>query len=130
MPPKQPVTILKFKRARSTYVIPIQLTVKKNFTIASFTETLAEAINLSGGLHIIEDGSMADEGEPDEGLQVKASDLTIALPKVKETPYDNVWIPVEDDSTLQTIVFQDYDIIAFKFGDDVEFRIEQPEYED
>lgn len=110
-------------------MVPVQLGVKKNFTIKFFVESLIQSINLSGGLHLVEDhGSEEFPIEPEAGLQVDAADITLALPKVKESPYDNLWIPVEDDLTLQSVIFQDFDLLAFKFVDDDDFNIQQPEY--
>lgn len=105
------------------------MSVKKNFTIKFFVDSLVECINLSGGLHLVENDEQEDpEIIQEGGLQVEATDITLALPKVKESPYDNLWIPVDDDQTLQSVVFQDFDLLAFKFVDDKDFNIQQPEY--
>lgn len=130
-PPKKSqisITIIKFKRSRSTYSIPLALDVKKNLTLKYFTNAVVHAINSSGGLRLVDNEDPADQVDIQEGLQVTSGDIQLALPKNKENPYDNVWFPVDDDLSLQTVVFNDYDLIAFKFEDDQDFHIEQLEY--
>lgn len=110
-------------------MVPIYLGLKKNLTIKFFVDALIQSINLSGGLQLVEsDGSEELPERPQEGSQVDVADITLALPKIKESPYDNVWIPVDDDLTLQSKVFQDFDLLAFKFVDEEAFNIQQPEY--
>lgn len=107
------------------------LDAKKNLSKEYFLESLAEAINLSGGLRLVDSVDEGDEDLPlddDEGLQVTASDLEIAFPKTKESPYENEWIAIDDDASLRAVVLNDYDLIAFKFADDNDFRVEQLEY--
>lgn len=130
MPPKPQITIIKFKRSRTTYVVPLVLD-KKNLLREYFLESLVEAINSSGGLRLVDiDGGEDVPLDEDDGLQVTSPDLELAFPKSKESPYDNEWIPIEDDLSLKTVVLNDYDILAFKFADDEHFRVEQLEYVD
>lgn len=113
-------------------MIPLTLDVKKNLTREYFLDALVEAINLSGGLRLVDNVDVGEDLPLDEedGLEVSASDLELAFPKTKESPYDNEWIPIEDDVSLKTVVLNDYDLIAFKFADDELFRVEQLEYVD
>lgn len=111
-------------------MVPLTLD-KKNLLREYFLSSLVEAINSSGGLRLVD----IDVGEDlpldeEEGLQVSGADLELAFPKSKESPYDNEWIAIEDDLSLKTVVFNDYDILAFKFADDELFRVEQLEYVD
>ncbi|SGZ54563.1 CIC11C00000003547 [Sungouiella intermedia] len=130
IPPKPQITIIKFKRSRTTYVVPLVLD-KKNLLREYFLESLVEAINSSGGLRLVDiDGGEDVPLDEDDGLQVTSPDLELAFPKSKESPYDNEWIPIEDDLSLKTVVLNDYDILAFKFADDEHFRVEQLEYVD
>lgn len=66
----------------------------------------------------------------DEGVKVDASELELAFPKSKESPYDNEWIPVEDDTSVKTVVINDYDILAFRTADESVFHVEQAQYDD
>ncbi|PVH20082.1 hypothetical protein CXQ85_001861 [Candidozyma haemuli] len=131
-PPKArtPVTILKFKRSRSTYSIPLILD-KKTLNQETLITALKNAINSSGGLRIVDNLDVDEEGIPppeEEGVEVTAEDLSLALPKDRSAPHENQWYPVEDDKQLEDLVFNDYDLIAFKFADDQEFRIEESEF--
>lgn len=101
------------------------LTVKKNLKTSCFVLALVHAINSSGGLRLVDDEEDTDVAP--EGLQVTADEIEIALPKNRETPYDNAWF-VATDEALQSLVFNDYDLLAFKFADDENFRIEALEY--
>lgn len=111
-------------------MVPLVLD-KKNLLREYFLESLVEAINSSGGLRLVDiDGGEDVPLDEDDGLQVTSPDLELAFPKSKESPYDNEWIPIEDDLSLKTVVLNDYDILAFKFADDEHFRVEQLEYVD
>ncbi|KAM9912376.1 hypothetical protein OXX69_002615 [Metschnikowia pulcherrima] len=125
-PPKQEITIVKFKRARSTYVASLILNQKKNLTLKHFVDTLVEAINSSGGLRVIE----SSEGAAEEGIQVSSEEIELAYPKARDTPYANEWIPIVDDSAIESTVMNDHDVIGFKYADDADFNIEQPVYEE
>lgn len=122
------VTIVKFKRARTTYVVPLTLTVKKNLTREYFVGNLVQAINASGGLRLVDDDPVEDLPIEDGGLEVSASDIELAFPKAKDSPYNNQWVPIHGDDSIEKVVLNDYDLIAFKFADDDDFRIEQLEY--
>lgn len=91
-----------------------------------------EAINESGGLRLVDAAELGDDVPVDDedGLQVSADELSLAFPKTKESVYDNEWIPIEDDLSVKTVVLNDYDVLAFKFADDADFRVEQLEYVD
>lgn len=119
---------MKFKRQKTTYVVPLVLD-KKNQARDYFLTSLTEAINASGGLRLVDlDESGEDFPIEDEGLQVSPEDLEIAFPKTKELPYDNVWIAIEDDLSLQAVVINDNDLLGFKHADDADFHILQLEY--
>lgn len=102
---------------------------KKNQSRDYFLTSLTEAINASGGLRLVD---LDESGEnfpiEDEGLQVAPEDLEIAFPKTKELPYDNVWIAIEDDLSLQAVVINDNDLLGFKHADDADIQILQLEY--
>lgn len=66
----------------------------------------------------------------EEGIEVSTEDILLALPKDRSAPYENQWFPIEDDKQLEDLIFNDYDIIAFKFADDEGFHIEQLEIGD
>lgn len=89
-----------------------------------FVDSLVHAVNSSGGLRLVE---LIEE---DEGIQVSALDIELAFPKTKETPFNNEWIPISDDTSIEQTVLNDYDIIGFKYVDDADFNIEQPVYEE
>ncbi|PVH17421.1 uncharacterized protein CXQ87_000306 [Candidozyma duobushaemuli] len=134
MPPKArtPVTILKFKRSRSTYSIPLILD-KKSLNQETFITALTNAINSTGGLRIVDNLDPEEEGIPppeEEGVEVSAEDISLALPKDRNAPHENNWFPVEEDKQLEDLVFNDYDYIAFKFADDSGFHIEESEFGD
>ncbi|OBA21750.1 hypothetical protein METBIDRAFT_12224 [Metschnikowia bicuspidata var. bicuspidata NRRL YB-4993] len=124
MPPKAEITIVKFKRARSTYVISLILNQKKNLTVDHFISSLVHAINSSGGLRLVELIDTEDK------VQVAPEDIELAYPRTKDAPYSNEWIPILDDLAIELTVLNDYDIIGFKFTDDADFMIEQPVYEE
>lgn len=111
-------------------MVPIALNLKKRLTREFILDSLVQAINSSGGLRLVDDDIAGEDlpGDEDDGLQVTTADIEIALPKSKDAPYDNNWLPIGDDSTVQAVVFNDYDLLAFKFADDDAFRIEQLEY--
>lgn len=108
------------------------LSNKKNLTQEYFISSLVNAINSSGGLRLVdnidpeEDLPLPDE----EGTTVNAEDILLALPKDRQNPQENNWFPVTDDEHISAVVFNDYDLVAFKFADDEDFAIEQPVYEE
>ncbi|GEQ72105.1 hypothetical protein JCM33374_g5791 [Metschnikowia sp. JCM 33374] len=117
-----------FKRARSSYVVSLILNQKKNLTLGYFIDALVQAINSSGGLRIIE--SIDEIPSAEDGIQVTAEDMELAYPKTRESPYANEWIHISDDSAIESVVLNDYDIIGFKHADDQDFGIEKPVYEE
>ncbi|CUM64301.1 LOW QUALITY PROTEIN: uncharacterized protein PRCAT00001901001 [Priceomyces carsonii] len=149
------LTILKFKRDRTTWVIPLDLTIKNNFTLKVFKEKLKESINSSGGLIINDSESRASDYEaeneeemaipvPKSGYademdvaldddlnvvhQIGIEEIRLAIPKDKLSPYDNQWIELHEDESLQRILFSDYDIIAFRYTGDENFTIREAAY--
>ncbi|QRG35999.1 hypothetical protein FDK38_000325 [Candidozyma auris] len=135
MPPKSaqvPVTLLKFKRSRSTYCIPLVLT-KKTLNQEHLITALTHAINSTGGLRVVDNMNSEEDGMPlpdEEGVEIAAEEISLALPKDRGDPHSNQWFPISDDKDLENLVFNDYDIIAFKSRDDSDFYIEQSEYGD
>lgn len=159
-PPKQKksadVTILKLKRAKTTYLLTLPLAPTKS-TYNLIKELLVHIINESGGLKPEDEGNdqdMAKDEEmvkddedieipksefadelgddnqtPETGINVEIDDLSIALPKDKSAPYDNNWIEV-DEGTLAGVTFTDYDIVAFKYVDDPDFQVVEAAYEE
>ncbi|EGV62566.1 hypothetical protein PSN45_000245 [Yamadazyma tenuis] len=160
MPPKlvdkrKQVTILKFKRGKSTYVVPIEFSTKSFQTLQN---RLLDIINNSGGLTLSEDEPMMEDeddikvpksefideeeetGEtdikdaimkdspPPQTRIVKAGELAIGLPRDKTSPYSNDWVTV-DDTILSTIEFNDYDILAFAV-DGEPFNVVEAAYEE
>lgn len=119
---------------------------------------MAKAVEQSGGLSLVEedeetnkldedgievpkseyidnmenDGMMEDNEEDSKNMvqDVKADDLILALPKDKTSPYDNNWIEITDDSSLSSLKFNDYDVIAFKHVDDDTFFISEAAYDE
>lgn len=109
---------------KDTYVVPLALD-KTTLTKDAFIDNLVTAINASGGLRIVEDEVPSDI-QP--GTQVSAEDIVLALPSNRDAPYDNEWIEVIEDEPLKSVVFNDYDILGFKYIDDADFHITKPEY--
>lgn len=88
--------------------------------------SLVTAINASGGLHLGTDELTLDK----PGLQIAPDEILLALPKARDTPYENEWLEVVDDDPLRAIIFNDHDVVAFKYVDDADFHIKKPEYEE
>lgn len=137
--------------------MPVDLS-KNALTLKYFKESLAESINQSGGLELIEQeqqpdndidendivvpkSEYMDNNETDKMLEdrensgnvideINANDLGLAIPKDKTSPYDNQWIELADDASIGNITFNDYDIIAFRYIDDDEFHIIEAAYEE
>lgn len=128
MPPKPEITIVKFKRSRSSYVVSLILNQKKNLTLEYFVDALVQAINSSGGLRIMELMEGTDLAE--DGIQVTPEEIEIAFPKARDSPYANEWIHISDDLAIELTILKDYDTIGFKYVDDADFSIEQPVYEE
>lgn len=147
--------ILKFKRQKVTYVIPIDLNNKANKSLKSFQALLCNMINQTGGLQANEtDDSPMDEdnievpksdflGDEDEEIDVPKSEfidnidekpiitekqIKLAIPKDRTQPYNNEWEEI-NDSILAEIQFKDYDILAFAI-DDEQFEIIEPAFEE
>ncbi|XYA01782.1 hypothetical protein QA089_004345 [Meyerozyma guilliermondii] len=154
-PPKQKktadVTILKLKRAKTTYILTLPLAPTKS-TYNLIKESLVHIINESGGLKPEDEGDDTAQDEemikdeedieipkseftdelgekPETGINVEIDGLSIALPKDKSAPYDNNWIEV-DEGTLAGVTFTDYDIVAFKYVDDPDFQVVEAAYEE
>ncbi|KAK6460137.1 hypothetical protein DFJ63DRAFT_338829 [Scheffersomyces coipomensis] len=153
---KPVITILKFKRGRATYVLTFDLSQSKTLTVQVFKQKLAQIIKSSGGLAIEDadpisadlDGDqdideesipvpkpefMEDieiEDDPNIIKEVNAAELRIAVPKDKASPYDNEWIEISDDSTLASLIFNDYDIIAFAYGEEDTFDVIEAAFEE
>ncbi|CUM47390.1 unnamed protein product [Debaryomyces tyrocola] len=152
------ITIIKFKRNKSTYVLPLDLNTKASLSLENFKSSLAKAIEQSGGISLVEedeetnkldeddievpkseyidnmenDGMMEDNEEDFKNMiqDVKADNLILALPKDKTSPYDNNWIEITDDSSISSLKFNDYDVIAFKHVDDDRFFISEAAYDE
>ncbi|KSA03304.1 uncharacterized protein AC631_00942 [Debaryomyces fabryi] len=152
------ITIIKFKRNKSTYVLPLDLSTKASLSLKNFKASLATSIEQSGGLSLVEedeetnkldeddievpksefidnlenDGMMEDNAEDTKNIihDLKADDLVLALPKDKTSPYDNNWIEITDDSSISSLQFNDYDIIAFKHVDDDTFFVSEAAYDE
>lgn len=112
-------------------------------TYTAILEQLTHIINESAGLKDDTKGSLAKEEDieipksefaddldaADPGsVEVETEKLGIALPKDKTAPYDNNWIEV-DESTLAGVTFNDYDIVAFRYGDE-QFGVVEAAYEE
>lgn len=111
--------------------------MKKNLTQEYFINSLVHAINSSGGLRLVDnidpEENIPEEDIPlpdEEGTQVNPEDILLALPKDRGNPQENNWFHVTDDENLSTVVFNDYDIVAFKHADDEDFSVEQPIYDE
>lgn len=145
------MTILKLKRAKTTYILTLPLAPAKS-TYNLIKELLVHIINESGGLKPedeeepkdedmakdedieipkseFEDELGPDSQKPEPGINVQLDDLSIALPKDKSAPYDNNWIEV-DEGTLAGVTFTDYDIVAFKYIDDPDFHVVEAAYDE
>lgn len=149
------MTILKFKRHRCTYTLPFTFPNKSSITVDHLVTQLIDAINNSGGLLledkddasydneineddievpkselIDDDGDVKlEEGSDDNKKSVTKNEVSIAIPKDKSSPYDNQWIPI-DDANLKDLIFNDYDILAFKYVNDGDFEVIEAAYED
>lgn len=138
--------------------MPLDLNTKGSLSLKNFKSSLAKSIEQSGGLSLIEedeetnnlneddievpkseyidnmenDGMVEDNEEHSKNIiqDVKADDLVLALPKDKTSPYDNKWIEITDDSSISSLKFNDYDIIAFKHADDDKIFISEAAYDD
>lgn len=138
--------------------MPLDLNAKASLSIANFKSSLARAVEQSGGLSLVEedeetnkldnddievpkseyidnvenDGMVDDNEEDTKNIiqDVKGDDLILALPKDKTSPYDNTWIEITDDSSISSLKFNDYDIIAFKHVDDDTFFISEAAYDE
>lgn len=64
------------------------------------------------------------------GTAVAAEELLLALPKTRESPYENDWIEITDEELLRDSTIGDYNVLAFKHIDDADFHISKPEYVD
>ncbi|KAK6203417.1 uncharacterized protein RJT21DRAFT_27126 [Scheffersomyces amazonensis] len=62
--------------------------------------------------------------------KVESSQLRLAIPKDKSSPYENEWIELLDDTTLSSIIFNDYDILAFAYGNDDPFDVIEAAFEE
>ncbi|ODV81821.1 uncharacterized protein CANTADRAFT_19430 [Suhomyces tanzawaensis NRRL Y-17324] len=161
MPPKlsrkdaPEVTILKFKRQKTTYALPITGTL----SLEELKSSLTTAINSSGGLNINdnepaneddivvpkselvdeddipvpkseyleEDASNIEENDSNS-VTVTSSSIRLAVPKDKTQPYENQWIQLTD-GLVEDLKFGDYDILAFAYEQE-EFYITEAIYED
>ena len=138
--------------------MPLDLNAKASLSIANFKSSLARAVEQSGGLSLVEedeetnkldnddievpkseyidnvenDGMVDDNEEDTKNIiqDVNGDDLILALPKDKTSPYDNTWIEITDDSSISSLKFNDYDIIAFKHVDDDTFFISEAAYDE
>ena len=138
--------------------MPLDLNTKGSLSLKNFTSSLSKAIEQSGGLPLIEedeetnkldeddievpkseyidnqenDRMMEDNEQDSKNMiqDVKAEDLILALPKDKTSPYDNKWIEITDDSSISSLKFNDYDIIAFKHVEDDAFFISEAAYDE
>lgn len=147
MPPKTDktakLTVIKFKRGKSTYVIPLDLS--KNKKMKDFKSSLASMINESGGLSNDDDDMDQDQDLDIEVPQselidqetqtvnpqtitVSDKELKIATPKDKTNPYSNQWIEI-DEAILDELSFNDYDILAFATQEE-EFHVIEAAYEE
>ena len=48
------------------------------------------------------------------GTAVAAEELLLALPKTRESPYENDWIEITDEELLRDSTIRDYNVLAFK----------------
>lgn len=158
---------MKFKCAKVTYVIPIDLTTKTARNVNNIKQLLCTMINQSGGLpssaetgpdfkrddededlievpksEFIEDdnddndennttGDIAMKEEDDNSstsMKVDIDQLKLAIPKDKTAPYSNNWIEL-DNSILQEVALNDYDILAFAIDDEL-FEIIEAAYDE
>ncbi|KAK6458274.1 uncharacterized protein RJT20DRAFT_126258 [Scheffersomyces xylosifermentans] len=161
MPPKSKaskqntISILKFKRGKTTYVIPFDTSVKSALSLDNLKASLADAIVASGGLELVEkdepqdpigdddeideddipvpksefEDDMLEIDDPNVVKDVSAVDIRLAVPRDKTTPYSNDWLEV-DDSALSSIEFNDYDILAFSYGTEDNFNIIEAAYDE
>lgn len=67
------MTLLKFKRNKATYVLPIDLHLKSQLKVKNFVTHLVKAINNSGGL-LIEESVIEGEGEDDNDIPIPKSE--------------------------------------------------------
>lgn len=124
------VTILKFKKGKSTYTLPVSLEELGAPRLAAVVDKLVDVINQSGGLKDDDDDDI-DIPESDfapEAPSLSADRVSVAVPKDKSAPYDNQWIALDED-TFEELVWADYDVLAFRCGDE-DFHIVEPNYED
>lgn len=98
-----------------------------NKTVAYLVHQLVSAINSSGGLNLEQ---LSTSLRAQDGVQVSASDMLLALPKIKENPYANEWVPIDDDLVIQSVIFNDHDIIVFKHTSDLDYHLQQIEYQE
>ncbi|KAG2731279.1 hypothetical protein G9P44_005695 [Scheffersomyces stipitis] len=156
MPPKSKkissISIIKFKRGKYTYVIPIEFEAEGAKTLENIKRLLIEAIVASGGLTLIEEDPLPEDEEDldEDNIPVPKSeyiqdeedidnpniiselapiDIRLAVPKDKTNPYGNEWIEL-DDNKLANIDFNDYDILAFAYGTEESFEVIEAAYEE
>lgn len=138
--------------------MPLDLNTKASLSLKNFKDSLAKSIEQSGGISLVEEdeepnkldeddievpksefiNNLENEGMMEENIEdtkniiqdLKADDLVLALPKDKTSPYDNNWIEITDDSSISSLQFNDYDIIAFKHVDDDTFFIAEAAYDE
>lgn len=159
-PPKltekiNPITILKFKRHKVTYMVTVDLSTKTGKSVKSFQALLSNMVNHTGGLqkNEVEDIPMDEDNievpksefldDENEDIEVPESEfasnideksmivdkqIRLAIPKDKTQPYINEWVELQD-SILVDIQFNDYDILAFAI-DDENFEIIESAYEE
>lgn len=142
------LTILKFKRKKTTYVLPVNV---DRTDLTSLISQLCNIINRSGGLFLEEPNNNSEEDylsipesayiEQDggaqtedpkklSGLHVESSDLTVALPEDKSSPYTNSWKQINKNEEFKEISFSDFDILAFKYTSDSDYYIEESAYDE
>lgn len=100
-----------------------QTSLTRDYLLSS----LINAINSTGGLHIVEEDVPL---EVQEGVQITADDILLAIPKAQESFDQNEWIEISSDEQLLSIVFNDYDMLAFKYVEDADFFAVKPEYQE
>lgn len=70
-----------------------------------------------------------DEADDNKVFKIAPEDIRIAVPKDKSSPYANEWIELFKDSDLSSLVFNDYDIIAFAYLEEP-FNVVEAAYEE
>lgn len=90
------ITIIKFKRATATYVIPLKFDAKLPLTVYDLKTKLIKAIELCGGLTLVETEKIVLEDD----IEVPKSEF---LDEEREQPEEDEEeeVVVEDDDRLQ-----------------------------